>query len=208
MKVTRKGGGTTFAVTQMSYDAAGRLQCTAVRMDPAQWATQTDACTPQLTGPNGPDRVTKLVYNAASEVIKTQQAVGTADAADEETNTYTANGKLASVTDGENNTTTLEYDGHDRLAKTRYPVPTQGALASSTTDYEGLSYDANGNVTQRRLRDGQLINSTFDALNRVTLKDLPSPEVDVSYSYDLLNHVLTATQGGAPSARPMTRLAG
>jgi RHS repeat-associated protein len=196
-KETLSAGGVAQSVTQYSYDSLGRLDCTAVRMDPALWAGQAAACTPQLTGPNGPDRVTKLVYNAASEVIKTQRAVGTADAADEETNTYTLNGKLASVADGENNKTTLEYDGFDRLARTRYPVPAQGALTSSTTDYEGLSYDANGNVTQRRLRDGQLINSTYDNLNRVTLKDLPAPEVDVSYSYDLLGRVLSATQGTA-----------
>jgi RHS repeat-associated protein len=41
------------------------------------------------------------------------------------------------------------------------------------------------------------INSTYDNLNRVTLKDLPAPEVDVSYSYDLLGRVLSATQGTA-----------
>ena len=45
----------------------------------------------------------------------------------------------------------FEYDGHDRLSKTRYPVAALGALASSTTDYEQATYDANGNVTQCRL---------------------------------------------------------
>jgi RHS repeat-associated protein len=40
-----------------------------------------------------------------------------------------------------------------------------------------------------------VINSTFDNLNRVTLKDLPAPEVDVSYTYDLLGRVTSATQG-------------
>jgi hypothetical protein len=29
---------------------------------------------------------------------------------------------------------TFEYDGHDRLAKTRYPVAAVGASASSTTE--------------------------------------------------------------------------
>jgi RHS repeat-associated protein len=186
VRETKISGTTALTQTQYSYDTAGRLKCTAVRMDPAQWNSQTDACIPQTTGPNGPDRVTKLTYNAAGELIKTQLAVGTSVAADDETNTYTPNGKLATVTDGENNRTTFEYDGHDRLSKTRYPSPTVGALTSSTTDFEQRTYDANGNVTQRRLRDGQVINSTFDALNRVTLKDLPSAEVDVSYAYDLL----------------------
>jgi RHS repeat-associated protein len=194
---TLSSGGVAYSVTHFSYDALGRLDCTAIRMDPAQWGAQANACIPQLTGPNGPDRVTRRFYNAASELIKTQRAVGTADQADDETNSYTLSGKLASVADGENNLTTFEYDGHDRLAKTRYPVPAQGALVSSTTDYEALSYDPNGNIIQRRLRDGQLINSTYDNLNRVTLKDLPAPEIDVSYSYDLMGRLVSATQGTA-----------
>jgi YD repeat-containing protein len=45
------------------------------------------------------------------------------------------------------------------------------------------------------LRDGQLINSSFDNLNRVITKDLPSPETDVAYAYDLQARLLSATQG-------------
>jgi RHS repeat-associated protein len=185
----KKGGSTVLAVTQYSYDAVGRLQCTAVRMDPAVWLTQTDACVPQTTGPNGADRVTKLTYDAAGQLIKTTLAVGTPQEADDESNSYTLNGKLATVKDGENNLTTFEYDGHDRLSKTRYPVPSLAANASSTTDFEQLTYDANGNVTQRRLRDGQLHNLTYDNLNRLTLRDVPNSvyyEWDASFQYDLL----------------------
>jgi RHS repeat-associated protein len=193
VREARSAGSTTFTVTQLSYDSSGRLECTAVRLNPAVYASLPgNACTLGTEGTNGPDRLTKRIYNAASELIKMQVGVGTTVAADDETNTYTLNGKLATVTDGENNTTAFEYDGHDRLAKTRYPVPTLGALSSSTTDFEQLTYDANGNVTQRRLRDGQLINSTYDALNRVTLKDLPGAERDTYFGYDLLGRTLWA----------------
>jgi RHS repeat-associated protein len=192
---TLTAGGTLRTVTEYSYDLAGRPLCTAVRMNTTTWGTPTDACTLQTIGTNGPDRITKLFYNAAGEKITMQLAVGTADQADEERYTYTLNGKQTTITDAENNRTTYEYDGHDRLAKTRFPVPATGALASSTTDFEGLTYDPNGNVIQRRLRDGQLIASTYDALNRVTLKDLPAPEVDVTYTYDLADRVTSATQG-------------
>ena len=115
-------------------------------------------------------------------------------AAADETNTYSANGKLATVTDGENNRTSFDYDGHDRLVKTRYPVASVGALASSTTDFEQLTYDAVGNVTSRRLRDGQVINYSLDALNRIITKTLPAPELAVSISYDVLGRVLTSTR--------------
>ena len=89
------------------------------------------------------------------------------------TKTYDSLGRLSTVKDAENNLTTYEYDGMNRLLKTRYPVPTKGANSSSTTDYEQLTYDPSGNVTNRRLRDTTSIAYTFDKLNRVTLEESP-----------------------------------
>jgi RHS repeat-associated protein len=196
LREAKSAGTTTYALTQHSYDLVGRLECSAVRMNPAAYASlPASACTLGTEGINGPDRITKLTYNAAGELIKTTLAYGTVNQADDETNSYTLNGKLASVTDGENNTTTFEYDGHDRLFKTRYPVAAVGALASSTTDYEQLTYDPNSNVTQRRLRDGQLHNLTYDNLNRLTLKDVPNSvfyENDTNYTYDLMGRTTFA----------------
>ena len=183
-----KSGSTTYALSQTSYDALGRVDCQVQRMDPTQWGGQAIACTPQTTGTNGPDRVTKTTYNAAGEVSLVQTAFGTTDVANDVANTFSLNGALATVTDAGNNRTTYEYDGFDRLIKTRYPIATVGALTSSTSDFEQLTYDANSNVTQRRLRDGQLINFTYDNLNRVTLKDVPNSVVyehDTTYTYDL-----------------------
>lgn len=184
------------SLTQMSYDLAGRLDCSAARMNPALLVAPfstlpASACTlgTQGSGVNdfGPDRITKLTYDAAGQLIKTTLAYGTANQADDTTNSFTGNGKLATVTDAENNRTTFEYDGHDRLSKTSYPIPTLGVLASSTTDYEQLTYDNNDNISQRRLRDGQLINYSYDALNRMTIKDVPNTitgEFDITTIYD------------------------
>ena len=66
---------------------------------------------------------------------------------------------------------------------------------SSTTDYEELTYDNAGNVTSRRLRDGQSIAFTYDLLNRPTRKDVPSGaygEYDVSYAWDNLSRLTAA----------------
>jgi RHS repeat-associated protein len=189
--------GGTQTMTQMSYDLAGRLECTAVRMNPAIYTSlPASACTLGTGGSQGPDRITKLVYDAAGQLTKTILAFGTADQADDQTNTYTDNGKLATVTDAENNTTTFEYDGHDRLKKTRYPVAAVGALASSTTDYEELTYDNNDNVVTHRKRDGQLVNFTYDALNRQTAKDTPNivaGEYDTTTTYDNLDRPTNVT---------------
>jgi RHS repeat-associated protein len=191
------------SLTQMSYDLAGRLECTAVRMNPALFVAPAfsglpaSACSLGTVGASGEqDRITKLVYNPAGELTKTILAFGTADQADDQTNTYTLNGKLATVTDAENNTTTFEYDGHDRLLKTRYPVAAVGALASSTTDYEELTYDNNDNVVTHRKRDGQLVNFTYDALNRQTAKDTPNivvGEYDTTTTYDNLGRPTNVT---------------
>jgi YD repeat-containing protein len=111
------------------------------------------------------------------------------------TYSYTDNGRTATVKDAKDNLTTCEYDGFDRLTKTRYPSPTT-PNSSSTTDYEQPGYEANGNVTALRLRDGQSIGFAYDNLNRLTFKDLPGGEPDVSYAYDLIGRLTVASKSG------------
>ena len=81
---------------------------------------------------------------------------------------------------------------------TRFPVPAVGANQSSATDFEELTLDPVGNVTQRRLRDGRTIGYAWDALNRMTAKNVPEEvwwEADVAYAYDLLGRLVSATDG-------------
>ncbi len=179
---------TTYRVNQYSYDTDGRIECSASRMNSSTWGSlPSSACSTGTAGSFGPDRITKATYDAVGRVTKTQSAYGVSGTqADEVTTAYSDNGQTASVTDAEANKTTYEYDGFDRLIKTRYPSTTKGAGTSSTTDYEQLAYDADGNVTIRTLRDATSIAYTYDNLGRLTLKNLPGSELDVSYTYDLL----------------------
>jgi RHS repeat-associated protein len=187
-------GGTTYQLAQMSYDALGRTECVAQRMNPAVYGSLPgSACALGTPGSNGPDRIAKRHYDATGRVTRTESAVGTADQADDAATTLTDNGQVASVTDGKGNKTTYEYDGHDRLKKTRYPDPST-AGTSSTTDYEELGYDAGSNVTSVRLRDGQTIGLGYDDLSRLTSKDLPGSNPDTSYSYDLIGRMTGATE--------------
>ncbi len=199
VKETVSAGGGTYQVTQYSYDAAGRLECTALRMNPASWSSPPGACTLATTGSAGPDRITRNSYDNADQLTKVQTAYGTADQSDEVTSGYTNNGQLASVTDAEGNRTGYEYDGFDRPSITRYPVTTVAAGASSTTDYEQLGYDAASNVTSRRLRDGQTITYGYDNLARVTSKVTPGSanwDYDLIYQYDLIGRLTQATGDG------------
>lgn len=187
-------GGVDYAVTQYGYDAVGRLDCTAQRMNPAEFGSlPASACAPGTAGGYGPDRIVKNHYDAVGRANRIESAVGTADQADEVATTFTDNGQIATVADGKGNKTTYEYDGHDRLKKTRYPSPSTVG-ASSTSDYEELGYDAGSNVTSLRKRDGRSIVYGYDGLDRVTSTTYPSGGARaVHYSYDLRG-LLTAAR--------------
>ena len=192
-QVAMTAGGTTYALTQYSYDTDGRLDCSAARMKPSTYGSlPASACT-ATTGTGDADRITKMTYDNADRVTKTTSAYGTADASDDTTTTYSDNGQVATATDANNNKTSYTYDGFDRLSKTNYPSTTKGSGTSSSTDYEQLGYDANSNVTSRLLRGATLtINYTYDNLNRLQTKDLPGTEPDVTYGYDLLGRLKSA----------------
>ncbi|WP_162806480.1 RHS repeat-associated core domain-containing protein [Sphingosinicella terrae] len=187
-------GGTTYALTQTSYDAFGRVQCVAQRMNSAVFGSlPTSACTLGTTGSHGADRITRSTYDLAGQVTLVQTGYGVSGVqANEVATAYTSNGEVQHVTDAEGNRTTYEYDGHDRLVKTLFPSPDTDGV-SSISDFEQLTLDANGNVTNRLLRGGGSIGFTYDALNRATQKNLPAPGLDVTYGYDLLGRMTSAS---------------
>lgn len=193
---SRAAGGITQAVKQYTYDAVGRLDCTTQRMNPALFGSLPPAsCTPGAAGSYGPDRITRMFYDADSHLTKVQSAVATSIQRDEVTRTYTANGMIATVADGNGNLSTNEYDGFDRLSKLRFPSPTTAGV-SSQTDFEQYTYDPNGNLLTKRRRNGQFIVYTPDALNRVSVKDLPSTTTDDLYfGYDNLGRLTSARFG-------------
>ncbi|MEP9359069.1 RHS repeat-associated core domain-containing protein [Sphingomonas sp. KR3-1] len=193
-------GGSTYGVSEYSYDTLGRPDCMATRMNSAAWGSALAACTAATAGSAGPDRIVRASYDAVGRRSKVQTAYGTADQSDEVTTTYTDNGELASVTDGEVNKTSYEYDGFDRPAKTYYPVSTQGTASSSGSDYEQFGYDAASNVTSRRLRDGTTITYGYDYLNRVISKVTPNIanfDWDVAYGYNLIGQATSVVGNGA-----------
>ncbi|MBL8265668.1 RHS repeat domain-containing protein, partial [Steroidobacter sp.] len=139
----------------------------------------------------GPDRITKQLYTGG-RLQRIQSALGTGLQQYTRSMTYTPNGQLSTLTDAKNNRTTYEYDGFDRLKKTRYPAAAS-VNTSSTVDYEEIGYDDASNVISRRLRDGQTIGFTPDNLNRIVFKSLPGSEPGVTYSYDHSNRMRGAS---------------
>lgn len=190
--------GATASVTQFSYDAYDRLECTAQRMNPATWGSlPASACALSASGVYGEDRITKVLYDSLDRVSKVQEAFGTSLQADEATYTYLGNSKLVnSLTDARGFRAAMTYDSLDRKQRWYFPDQNTAGL-SSTTDYEEYRYDAAGNRTSLRKRDGSTLSFTYDALNRVITKvvpdrtDLPASATrDVYYGYDLRGLVI------------------
>jgi RHS repeat-associated protein len=201
---TYDGGGNLIkavspvGVTQLSYDSTSRLVCTSVRMNPAVYGSlPSDACVHSTAGANGPDRITRNLYNAAGEVTTIQRAYGTPIQENYATFFYTLNGKQDWVQDANGNRSDFTYDGFGRLTKLMFPSTGLGANAPNPTDYELYDYDANDNRTSLRLRSGETISIAPDALNRESFRDLPGGTTDDVYTtYDLLNRKKTIRYQG------------
>lgn len=200
-------------VTQASYDSVNRKLCTAVRM--TSGALLDDACALAVPLANAvePDRIVRNVYDAAGQLLQVREGVATGIERAEVTYSYTPNGKQEYVVDANGNLTWWQYDGFDRPAKWTFPSTTRPAAydpstpasalasagAANGADYETYGYDAGGNRTSLRKRDGRTIAYVYDALNRVTLKDVPTGD-DVYYGYDLRGLQLYARFGSHSGA--------
>ncbi|HYE47273.1 MAG TPA: RHS repeat-associated core domain-containing protein [Caulobacter sp.] len=187
-KATVESGATTYAVTQLSYDNANRIDCVAVRMN--SFTSLPAACTHSTAGANGPDAISKNSYDAAGQLIKVTTGYGTAAQRDEASASYSANGLQTTLADAKGNLTTFQYDGFNRPWKVFYPHPTT-PTTSSATDYEQYTYDASGRLSQERRRNGETFAVTYDDLNRPTTVDVPTGMLDVSYTYDNFGRMLT-----------------
>lgn len=171
----------TATMTQYSYDAIGRITCTAQRMNPAQFTSlPASACTHDTEGPDGKDRITKNIYDANGKIAQVRRAVGTSLEQAEVTYAYTANRKIQYVIDANGNRAKLDYDGHDRQNYWFFPSKAQPAnyndatqataLATAGTinvsDNETYTYDKNGNREWHVRRSGKATVASYDALNR------------------------------------------
>jgi len=192
---------TIVSVTQTSYDYLNHPVCSAVRMNTATFtALPSDPCALAATSATyGPDRITKNQYDAAGQLTDIIRAYGVTTANGfpatlQQTYahyTYTNNGLKQTETDANGNKTTYVYDGFDRLSQLQYPSTTIGSGVSNTADYEAWGYDANGNKTSWRRRDGQTFGYAYDNLNQETLKDVPGgTSADVYTGYDGMGNVL------------------
>jgi YD repeat-containing protein len=179
-----------------SYDALNRLECTAVRMNLTA-AVPASACDLGAEGGFGPDRITKNTYDAAGQLKVVKQAVGTTVERTERLQTFTANGKTQSIVDANGNRTGYTYDGLDRLARTIFPHPNSAGVSNSA-DYEEIqTYSAASQPITKRLRDGNIVSYSYDALDRNTgIQFSPvafGEAANTSFVYDNVGRLRSAT---------------
>lgn len=176
---TLRSAGADYAVIDQLYDSLGRKSCSIQYMNlSAVPGSVASNCAPyQTSGPYGPDRVESIAYDPVGRQQSVSDGIGMLI-----TKTYTPNGQLATVKDGNNNLTSYNYDGFDRPLQTIFPSTTTGAGSSNGNDYQQvLAYDSNSHPTQVRLRDGNTIGLSYDNLGRLTSR---TPQTNLSYPYD------------------------
>lgn len=191
IKSAVSSGGTIYKLAAASLDDRGQQICETMRMNQAGFASApTDACTLGKQGANGPDRITRKAYDAAGQLSQIQKAYGvTGLQQNYATYTYSGDGKQTSVTDANGNRASLTYDGLDRLSQWTFPSKTSPGQVNAS-DYESYGYDAAGNRTSLRKRDGAVLGYQYDALNRIIVKTVPTSATgaagyNVYYGYDV-----------------------
>jgi RHS repeat-associated protein len=196
-----ESGSAKVTATQTSYDAFGRTQCVATRMNSATYnSLPPSACTLGTAGAYGPDRITKTDYDDFGRVTTIKRALGTALEQTYQSYTYTAFHAPEYLTDAKGNKTKYEYDTFHRLKKAIFPSKTSTGQIN-TADYEQYNYDDNGNRKWFRKRDGQILQYQFDALNRMKYKDVPGTTTeDVYYDYNLMDMQTYARFGSRTGA--------
>ena len=119
--------GTVSRVVDQRNDAVGRVLCTMQRMEDdaadagywgslPNWGALPSDCNPQQTlSIEGPDRVTYNHYDALGRIWKVTTGHGTSTAAAAQIRSFTDNGRIEFLIDGNGNRTEYRDDAHGRL---------------------------------------------------------------------------------------------
>ena len=181
-------GATIIQLKQIKYDARNRVDCEAQRMNPLQFSSPpASACSLGSTGSFGPDRITKYEYDFESRTKIVTSGYGTSAQGIDIAMTYTPNGQVESRADGENRITMYAYDGHDRLERVTY----------EDDSFEEFGYDANGNRTSWRKRDGNTFTYEYDDSNYLRKTTVPGfGESAINYAeYDGMGRLREVNRG-------------
>ncbi|MFN3713390.1 MAG: RHS repeat-associated core domain-containing protein [Alcanivoracaceae bacterium] len=193
--------------TEYDYDALGRLTTVRQFLNGAPLTTQYsyDSQGNKLTQTDAEGRTTSWEYDALGRVTARILPLG-----QRETFEYDANGNQTRHTDFNGQLTTSEYDALNRLVSRSYhdgaveawAYDAAGRVIETTLTTHGLpqvthyQYDQQDRLTRETKPEGSVLEYTYDLNgNKTSVAVTPagtSPRT-VSYSYDALNRLHTAT---------------
>lgn len=196
------GGSETWPATRTGYTPTGQPWWV---QDPAGDTVLTtyDAMDRRIsvTDPEGVSTV--FAYDAAGQVLtETRGVINGAGGELFARYGYTLNGQQAWIRDGRrdspppypsdpshplNNTATFRYDGHGRLMRTTWP---DGSAPGY--NFEELVYGPSGQIVRRRTREGLIIRTCHDRLDRPTAEVERLPDYAGTTACDQLGTDTTA----------------
>ncbi len=212
---------TSYSPTKKPLIVTDEMGYAAVsRYDADDHATDATIClttgAPGMANPLAPtcpgaSRTSHTVFDAAGQTSAVYKGWGSADQITYARYSYGNDGEMLTTQDANNNLTSQVYDGYLRLWRTCFPDST-GACNGSPTDYEQLAYDNNGNLVTKQNRDGKLISSGFDVLNRENSQTVAANtqghfQRTLTTSYDLAGRkwdiTLTDTETGTSTSQTL-----
>ncbi len=188
-------------ITVYTYDALGQM---VEVCDNYQNGVQ------ETTDAADEDVITTYEYDAVGNLVSVTDALG-----NETVYAYNARGELTSTTDANGDATTYIYDALGNLLtltdaegnETEYTYDALGQVLTETDELdntESYEYDAVGNLVETTDSLDRVISYQYDDLGRVTQEDwLDSQGIStytISYTYDALGYLLTASDDAATYA--------
>lgn len=166
----------------LTYDDLGRIKTRVYPDD----GTNTFGYTPNIAAPTSfTDPMNNVVLYAYDALERLTNQVFSGYATNKFT--YRPSGEIATLTDGENQTTTWAYDIYGRLIS-------KVDASSSTILTNG--YDSSGRLTGRWTPEKGLTSFTYDDVGNLKNVDHPT-SADLSFAYDAANRLTNAVVAGS-----------
>lgn len=198
------GTGRLNLTTSFGYDAAGNVNSvTDPRGNTSTAIFDAERRLKQLTAPAPLSYVSKLTWDANSNLTKTEHQTGDAlNPWQTVQYAYSATDNLQTITDPSNNQTTLMYDSLDRLWKvtdaalrvTEFSYDSLNRISTvkdpSTNVVETRTYTANGLLATLKDARNNVTTYQYDRFDRLDKVIYPDATYE-QYTYDANSNVLT-----------------
>ncbi|MCD4695710.1 MAG: DUF6531 domain-containing protein [Bacteroidales bacterium] len=161
-------------VKSYGYDSQNRLIYVAIPAGVTNYEYDQQNNLTKIADANG--NITEYFYNSINQLILEVDPIG-----NQVTYEYDENGNLTYVTDANSNTIQYTYNSLNQLTQRGY---------IGNTDH--FSYDEEGNILNMYNNDIN-ISFDYDALNRLTQKNVNTWNKVISYTYDLAGNRKTMT---------------